>query len=386
MSTHSSMADLAKRCPVMSSAGTSVEPEPEAPASPARSTLLGTTGALTSQTARNLASRRHDVCPVRHPMVVTGGDHHTLRPVHRTFKTSAVAEDSAAPAAKLTEKMTLRNAPDVSEWLSPEGGDTNGHSGTHTSAQAGAPTPLKETTSGGAFEPKYKAISGGLKKEGRYRVFQNVNRKHREFPHAVWHTADGAEKEVLTWCTNDYLGMGQHPEVTGAMNAAIDDFGGGSGGTRNISGTNQGHVELEAELASLHGKESALVFSSCYVANDAILGMLPAFLPNVQIFSDQGNHASIIQGIHHAKLSKQLGGKHIYRHNDLEHLDELMAAAPPADPKVVVFESVYSMSGTVSDIAGTCDLARRCLLRPVQIASPGVSSLCLSLSLCFCVT
>ena len=167
------------------------------------------------------------------------------------------------------------------------------------------------------------------------------------------------------------------------MNGAIDQFGGGSGGTRNISGTNQGHVELEQELASLHGKESALVFSSCYVttqappatarspgrslrdclcfqvANDAILGMLPAFLPNVQIFSDQGNHASIIQGIHHAKLSHQLGGKHIYRHNDLEHLEELMSACNPEDPKVVVFESVYSMSGTVSDIAGTCDLAAK---------------------------
>ena len=143
------------------------------------------------------------------------------------------------------------------------------------------------------------------------------------------------------------------------MTGAIDQFGGGSGGTRNISGTNQGHVELEQELASLHGKESALVFSSCYVANDAILGMLPAFLPNVQIFSDQGNHASIIQGIHHAKLQPDLGGKHIYRHNDLEHLEELMSACKPEDPKVVVFESVYSMSGTVSDIGATCDLAAK---------------------------
>lgn len=356
MSTQSSsMADLAKMCPFMSTAGASVEPEPEAPApaaAPAPSPTNGptatakftTAGALTSQTARAQAM---------------ASGNHGLRSVRRCFKTSAAAADGASSAAQLTEKMTLRNAPpsltvDMDDWVSPDGAvETNGH------AQIGTPTPLDETTSAGTFEANYEAISGGLKKEGRYRVFQNVNRKHREFPHALWNTEDGEEKEVITWCTNDYLGMGQHPEVTGAMNGAIDSYGGGSGGTRNISGTNQGHVELEQELASLHGKESALVFSSCYVANDAILGMLPAFLPNVQIFSDQGNHASIIQGIHHAKLSKQLGGKHIYRHNDLDHLDELMAAAPASDPKVVVFESVYSMSGTVSDIAGTCDIARK---------------------------
>ena len=417
-STASSMGDLAKLCPFMnaSTGRTAPAPEPEAtcpfgfgaapaaaeqnpasapPPAPADAqcpfdATLNSTAPAAPAAPFSRGSLSSQAMP--HMRAAPFGG-----PMRRTLKTSAHASALDAQAQRqeswdTPEKMSVRNSPTVHHGHGSKDADAppRGANG-HAALGEGQPTPLSETTSGGSFESNYRQVADGLKEEGRYRVFQNVNRVHREFPHAVWHMEDGTEQEVVTWCTNDYLGMGQHPDVTGAMTDAIDRFGGGSGGTRNISGTNQGHVSLEEELASLHGKEAALVFSSCYVANDAILGMLPSFLPNVHIFSDQGNHASIIQGIHHAKLSKKLGGKHIYRarpptlpppshararstpfaldiqphllvsagHNDLEHLDELMASAPADAPKVVVFESVYSMSGTVSDIGATCELAAK---------------------------
>lgn len=227
--------------------------------------------------------------------------------------------------------------------------------------EASSLVPLERiTTSRGRFEHKFDRATRRLRQEGRYRIFQNVNRIAGGFPRAVWHNPDGEQnQDVITWCTNDYLGMGQARTVTQSMQGAIAAFGCGSGGTRNISGTNQGHVDLELELAELHGKESALVFSSCYVANDAFLSVLPDFLPGVHIFSDEGNHASIIQGIKHASQSPNFGGKAVYKHNDLEDLESLMGLVPESVPKVVVFESVYSMSGTTSDIRGTCDIAER---------------------------
>ena len=221
------------------------------------------------------------------------------------------------------------------------------------------PDSPAQGTSGGRFERQFGAVTDDLRQEGRYRVFQNVNRIAQNFPHATWSDPAGGIKPVVTWCTNDYLGMGQASPVTDAMKDAIDAFGCGSGGTRNISGTNQGHVSLEAELAALHSKEAALTFSSCYVANDALLSALPSFLPGLHVFSDAGNHASIIQGIKHAAQSPQFGGKAVYKHNDLQDLEAKLAAAPPELPKMIVFESVYSMSGTTSDIAATCDLAEK---------------------------
>jgi len=220
------------------------------------------------------------------------------------------------------------------------------------------PIDQGRTTSGGQFEERFDRITQSLRQEGRYRIFQNVNRIAGGFPRAVWYDSRGEQKQdVITWCTNDYLGMGQARAVTESMHFAISKYGCGSGGTRNISGTNQGHVDLEIELADLHGKESALIFSSCYVANDALLSVLPDFMPGVHIFSDEGNHASIIQGIKHASQSPNFGGKAIYKHNDLQHLASLMKAAPKSAPKIVAFESVYSMSGTTSDIGATCDVA-----------------------------
>jgi len=191
-----------------------------------------------------------------------------------------------------------------------------------------------------------------LHEEGRYRTFIDIVRHKGTFPHATWHRPDGETQPVTVWCGNDYLGMGQHPVVLSAMHAALDEAGAGSGGTRNISGTTVYHKELEDELADLHGKEAALVFTSAYIANDATLSTLPRLFPGLIIYSDALNHASMIEGVR-----RNGGAKRIFRHNDVAHLRELLAADDPAAPKLIAFESVYSMDGDFGPIEAICDLA-----------------------------
>ncbi|MEP6021141.1 MAG: 5-aminolevulinate synthase [Paracoccaceae bacterium] len=191
-----------------------------------------------------------------------------------------------------------------------------------------------------------------LHDEGRYRTFIDIERKQGQFPHAVWTTPDGTERPVTVWCGNDYLGMGQHPVVLDAMHEALDATGAGSGGTRNISGTTVYHKRLEAELADLHGKEASLLFTSAYIANDATLSTLPKLFPDLIIYSDASNHASMIEGVR-----RNGGAKRIFRHNDVEHLRELLAADDPNTPKLIAFESIYSMDGDFGPIEAICDLA-----------------------------
>lgn len=199
------------------------------------------------------------------------------------------------------------------------------------------------------------ALDAALKRlhdEGRYRTFIDIERRKGQFPHAVWRKPDGTEKDIVVWCGNDYLGMGQHPAVLAAMHEALEATGAGSGGTRNISGTTVFHKRLEAELADLHGKEAALVFTSAYIANDATLSTLPKLFPGLIIYSDALNHASMIEGVR-----RNGGAKRVFRHNDVAHLRELMAADDPAAPKLIAFESVYSMDGDFGPIREICDLA-----------------------------
>ena len=191
-----------------------------------------------------------------------------------------------------------------------------------------------------------------LHDEGRYRTFIDIVRDKGNFPHAKWHRPDGTDAPVTVWCGNDYLGMGQHPTVLNAMHEALDATGAGSGGTRNISGTTVYHKRLEDELANLHGKESTLLFTSAYIANDATLSTLPKLFPDLIIYSDALNHASMIEGIR-----RNGGSKRIFRHNDLAHLRELLEADDPKVPKLIAFESIYSMDGDFAPIAEICDLA-----------------------------
>lgn len=191
-----------------------------------------------------------------------------------------------------------------------------------------------------------------LKSEGRYRHFANIERRAGDFPKADLHTPEG-KKEIIIWCGNDYLGMGQHPKVVEATTTTIAQCGAGAGGTRNISGTTRYHVELEKELADLHNKEAGLVFTSGYVANEATLSTLGTLLPNCIIYSDSENHASMIQGIRHSKAQKR-----IFKHNDVEDLRRLLAQDDPSCAKLIVFESVYSMDGDIAPIKEICAVAK----------------------------
>jgi 5-aminolevulinate synthase len=203
------------------------------------------------------------------------------------------------------------------------------------------------------YTSRFQEILTGLKREGRYRVFADLMRKCGAYP-AADHFSNGGRHPITVWCSNDYLGMSQHPKVLAAMHEALDTVGAGAGGTRNISGTTHYHVELEQELADLHGKEAALTFNSGYASNDTTLATLAKLLPGLIIFSDELNHASMIEGIRNGR-----GEKRIFRHNDLGHLEELLHACDMAAPKLIAFEAVYSMEGDFGPTHAICDLAAK---------------------------
>jgi 5-aminolevulinate synthase len=204
------------------------------------------------------------------------------------------------------------------------------------------------------YESRFRESLSQLKAEGRYREFADLKRLRGQLPDAIFKASDGRERRVTVWCSNDYLGMGQHPQVLDAMHKALDETGAGSGGTRNIAGTSRFHVELEGELARLHGKDRALLFNSGYMANEAALSAMGRLLPGCVIFSDELNHASMIEGIQHSRCEKQ-----IFKHNDVADLERKLRMVDPARPKIIAFESVYSMDGDVAPIAEFCQLARQ---------------------------
>jgi len=202
------------------------------------------------------------------------------------------------------------------------------------------------------YDGIFRAAIDRLHDEGRYRVFIDILRTKGSFPNAHCFHGHNGPKPITVWCSNDYLGMGQHPTVVSAMEEALHSVGAGSGGTRNIGGNTHYHVDLEAELADLHGKQAALLFTSGYVSNEAALSTLGKLLPGCVIFSDELNHASMIAGIRSSGCEKR-----VFRHNDLDHLEELLAAEDPDTPKLIAFESVYSMDGDIAPIGAICDLA-----------------------------
>src|SRR4030081_1764314 len=204
------------------------------------------------------------------------------------------------------------------------------------------------------YVAKFEGLISEMKLDGRYRTFIELERIAGEFPTAFWHRPDGERRRVTVWCSNDYLGMGQHPEVLAAMHRTIDLSGAGTGGTRNISGTNRQHVALETALADLHGKDAALIFTSGWISNLAALGTLGKLMPGCAVFSDALNHNSMIEGIRRSGAER-----FIFRHNDVSHLDELMSSVAPERPKIIAFESVYSMDGDIAPIAAICDIAEK---------------------------
>ena len=203
------------------------------------------------------------------------------------------------------------------------------------------------------YEGYFASALGKLRDERRYRVFADLERVAGRFPHAIWHSPQG-QRDVVIWCSSDYLGMAQHPKVIGAMVEAATRMGTGAGGTRNIAGTNHPLVELERELADLHNKPAALVFTSGYVSNETGISTIAKLLPNCLILSDALNHNSMIEGVRQSGSEKK-----IWRHNDLQHLEELLKACDPARPKLIVFESLYSMDGDIAPVHAICDLAAR---------------------------
>lgn len=203
------------------------------------------------------------------------------------------------------------------------------------------------------YHRQVKSALDAVRREGRYRIFADLKRRRGSYPTAE-HIRNGDRHDITVWCSNDYLCMSQHPSVISAMHEAIDEVGAGSGGTRNIAGTTHFHVQLEDELANLHGKQASLLFTSAYVANDATLSTLAELFPGCVIFSDEKNHASMIAGIRHGR-----GPKRIFQHNDLNDLEHQLKAVPKETPKIIAFESVYSMDGHIAPIAEICDLAER---------------------------
>jgi 5-aminolevulinate synthase len=203
------------------------------------------------------------------------------------------------------------------------------------------------------YDEYFENALARLRGERRYRVFADLERLAGRFPHAIWHSPQGP-RDVIVWCSNDYLGMGQHPKVIGAMVDTAARMGTGAGGTRNIAGTNHPLVELERELADLHGKAAALVFTSGYVSNETGISTLAKLMPDCLILSDAWNHNSMIEGVRQSRCEKR-----IFRHNDMAHLEELLRSAEPARPKLIVFETLYSMDGDVAPIGRICDLAQR---------------------------
>ena len=231
----------------------------------------------------------------------------------------AAGRTHSKPSPQHPERMTFRKPPETSPFLD--------------------------------YEDYFRSKLDGLKSEGRYRVFANLERHRGAFPHAT-HRKGESERKVTVWCSNDYLGMGQHPAVLEAMHSALDRSGAGAGGTRNIAGTTNDHVLLERELADLHDKEAALLFTSGYVSNWATLSTLASQIPGCVILSDAGNHASMIEGIRHSRAPVQ-----VFRHNDVDDLERRLAALDPRTPKLVAFESVYSMDGDIGPIEAICDVA-----------------------------
>ena len=213
--------------------------------------------------------------------------------------------------------------------------------------------PTRLTSSRLDYAALFDSALDRLRDERRYRVFADLERLAGRFPHAIWHSPTGP-REVVIWCSNDYLGMAQHPKVVGAMVEAASRMGTGAGGTRNIAGTNHPLIELERELASLHGKQAALVFTSGYVSNQAGIATIARLLPGCLLLSDALNHNSMIEGVRQSGAERQ-----IWRHNDVEHLEQLLRAADPARPKLILCESLYSMDGDVAPLHRICDLAER---------------------------
>ena len=228
------------------------------------------------------------------------------------------------------------------------------HTSRNIAMQCHVVSDLPEVDAKMDYAARFKTLIEEMRLDGRYRTFIELERLAGEFPSALWHSPNGECRYVTVWCSNDYLGMGQHPDVLAAMHQAIDDFGAGTGGTRNISGTNRQHIKLETALADLHGKEAALIFTSGWISNLAALGTLGKLLPDCAIFSDALNHNSMIEGIRRSGAER-----FIFRHNDPVHLDELMNAIDPQRPKIVAFESLYSMDGDIAPIAEICDVAEK---------------------------